>query len=1436
MRKLVHGFISRAQLDISSLYISSPDASGLCAKGKIRLSHLGTGPIPLVGLRVKFKDPDNVVLYRAPAPGTDSSTSSDRIPLARVTIHPLTLQPGTPGSVSSEVDLKLLLDPSCHGNFVDFIKDIVRADPKTGTRVQLSATGVQVTAFGLKFGGLKLQKDVMLGGLGCLGGALNFGDLTTQPGGYSSGKAENPSHATIEARGKAEKKWTFRKGKQLAPNKATRTSLSSAPVADSSSSTAVEFKSPFPPTSRRLDISGLQIVGGDAKRGIEVRADVTIDNPAISPSLTIEPGELRFVLCVPEEAGAGSEDEARTEDGVIPPGFIKLGSLSLEPMVLRPGPNQVKAHGHILLPPPPDNPNDSSSRQYRAYKRGQQSIAKILQNEVLEACAIASKYDADNADSGASTVGWLAEAFEHTRIDARIPPLGERVKLLDGAELRVEGSDGTPRSPSIYQTSPSGANTDLQSSVARATLRNSFDVDLHIDEITVLACSSALYDDEGNLEILELGRVNGPRSQWRGMTLRKGGEPTHVSLPMEINPDPKVLIEILLKSARSRHVNLGNSLTSLLEELRASQWSEAGWSTPPKSRPSSSVGTSRGPSFDQTSNAPDPSEDLASLLSSALANLRVTAHIEASARIGNFAVPGKLKYRQKNLPIALSTTTAASLLPLVGKPFVKAMVDRADVEVTSIQVKRMDDRGLSAKVGLRLVNFGPLNATVRFISGLQLRDEVDGVEETLAVLECNDELPVFAGREVPTLVDARIAMPPGPKSRQLFSSFVGRLISCDSAQFIVFTDRLSATSGGVHFETSLRKPVVIDGLGGFPGMALDGFEVTGEASAPVDGVSISVAAPASVGHPTAVQFRARTTIKNKGDLSLNLQKVECSLAIDGVAIGQATLDGLNLKARGACPVEVMGLIYAPMREGKAREAALGALSKLIEQLLGGERLSIQVRGQRGWAPDHNNRPVSLAWLDEALRLFETSVSLQWKDGVQVIEEVNVGCIEAVFPARGSMQIKVQEVTASYCIPFPIHITIQSIEADLDIMFQNKVMGTCSAVQEQLEYVDEPASSPKRQRSSSQESNPISAKGATGKVRVSLKTFELTSAGDGMSDMISHAMQAGPDGTNAISLRGTARAVVLTALGKITIRVRMGHDHLVKIAGLDGLRTSPFQYTSLNVVAANPKYILATLDLYLNNPSDAIQVHIPDSSLTMAAYFADAYLGDVIIGGDGKGIMLNSGPIKINGVEFRYRPSPSSEPATRAMLTRFLSGTTSTLNIRGHAKSSTNADLALALSALDLPVEVKPIDQNILERISVQLGMSVVTSNSIDAIYIIRNPINLDIDILHLEVAAFYRSNPFGTASKSYSKESRTNRLLLPAGEQQIQNQIVIKLSTPLDKLVWAFLDERGSIVLDVQLKAVLDINGFVIPNFEYNQRVPLDVSGLQGVAKLLRLV
>lgn len=1473
VRKLVSGIIKRSRLEIVSLHISSPDATGLCARGRVRLSHLGSGPVPLVGIKVAFRDRHGATLGWARAPVGESDAAREEA-LVRVQIEPLTLQAGSPGSASAEVDMRLILLDDSHDAFVRFVRYLVRSPASSASNIALHAQGVEVRAFGLTFGGLNIDKIVTIGGLGCLGGALIFDDndgeeeeewealqqgragmLGKRAG--EQGKSGNEALASGQDGGKFESK-TWKKRWRMSLGSRRNKSASASSMASTSSRTVVEDdKKPEKKghqglakpktTGKRLDISGLEIVGGHPQRGIEVKAMVTLENPSTKPAVTIQPGDLRFVLCVVDQQATTTLDD-KTRNPAIPRGLFELGSLSLASVTLSPGPNHVEATGTIAMPAPVPEGTDPSSYAARAHKAGQRTLASILQNEALDACAISTNYDAADPSAGASAVGWLAEAFQGARIDARIPPLGDRARLLDGAEVRVEGSESAPSTPLPRQRASSGSSTnpfnrhmdaaaepDFQKSVARTTLRNGFGADVQVSALSVHVRSNDFVNDEGEPDQLTLGKVVTP-SAWPGMVLSKGGQPTHVTLPFDLNPDPKVLVDILRRAAKSRGVQLGDALTSLLDDMQ----DDVGLK---RSRPASSIAASKRTSI---ADANDPSADLASLLARALANLRVTAHVEAQASLGAYKIPGKLSFVQRDLPIALSTTTAAALMPRVGKPFVKALVDRGELELESVYVLSMSDRGVMARVALRLKNFGPLSAQVDFVDGLEVySDDGTGAKKRkVAVLFFEEPLSVIAGQDDAREVTTRIAMPPGQDSIGAFSAFVSGLINERLASYAIKTTNFDVTSGGVHFASSIEKKIEIPGLGGLPSLSISDFKVVGEASAPAEGISLSVAAPAHESAlPTALQISAKASIVNESNLSLHLERLECALVYEGATIGQIAMEKVALDAQAECKVEAAGLIYAPERAGEEREKVLSKLGKLIGEMIAGRSIQVTIRGQRAWVAHGSSKPVSLSWLDEALRTLEAEATIPWPEPMRIIDEVSVGSLEAIFPARKAMQIKLDHLVAAYTVPFPISLNIIDVAADIEIMYEDKVVGRCSVKQDVMHESQETSGQPKTMQRP--------AGNASGRIKLSLQTFDLnTDDVELMGPLVTHAIESGPDGTNKMSLRGIAHVTIKTALGEAKVDVHLGKEHPIALPGLDGLRTSPFQITNLDIVGSTKDYILLRLCLYLNNPSDSVRARLPDSSLTMAAYYQDAYLGDVALGTKGQGVNFNSGPIAIKDVEFRYRPSRASEPRARNMLSAFVSGKTSQLEIRGHDKSSVNRALSLAVQQLRLNVDVKPLIHNtLLESISVQLGMSVVTSNSIDAYYIFVNPLPLPIHVVRLDVAAYYRSKPFGHATKVYrdppssvsSASSQQPMLSFPAAQAPGQpskqrGDLVVKLSQPLPKLVEAFLHDRGSIALDVELDAQIYIGDYYVPHLPYRQRVPLHVTGLEGVAKLLKLL
>ncbi|MCO5585222.1 hypothetical protein L7F22_039154 [Adiantum nelumboides] len=1561
--KMIHGIINKSKIEITSLHIQQPDGKNVHAIGNIKLTNLVTGPIPLVGLRLTFKNLEGVDLTWTPNDSQGSNKSVEKT-VIQAFIEPLDLLPNKVGTINSEIKIRFEVNESSHESFVRFVRHIIQSDSTLGTQIILQAKQAEVKVYGMRFGGLSIEKEIRLGGLSSLSGALKFDDTgmygtrqSRETGKILTNGVENTTSTTEDTQSK--KKNLFSKRQ----------------------------KSPGPlhvekarPAKQGLLIDHLEIVGGHPQDGMQLSATLTLENPAKDPQLSIQPGELRFLVCIRDEQALLDNVESPPQKykyGTVqlPPGMVCCGTLTLPPVTLKPGPNKIDADLLIVIPPPP-NANDSpSSFPARAHKAGQRLVAQLMQDESIEnTCVVTTPYNAASLKSGTSDTRWIADTFAGVRIEYSIPPLGERVHLLDGAELRVEGGGGGQESGEKGSKSwsnqsnsfdvsndslpsglsQSGTNQNLKESVARATLRNGFEADIHVHSLKVNICSEPLFGEDGQSETLRLGGLSSPLTTstptgmpWEGLWLSKGN-PTHVSLPMEINPDPRVLIEILRKSARMRNINLGNPLSELLEDLRKAHWNEAGFAEPPQSRPASRAANSSRRSSVNPQREAEPSDDLATLLANALGNLRVTAEIEAEVSIGDYRIPGAVEIEQRNLPIALSTATAAALLPLIGKPFVKALVDRAEVEVQHIDVTTMDDRGILARVTLGLTNFGPLNADATFDEGLLLREPNDP-SKTIATIYFDNPLSVTAGDETPIVADCRISPATGSGATERFSLFINQLLRADTITLSVLANPLSISAGGIHFSAVLEKMITVMGLGGFSDLRMEDLQIVGETSAPAAGVSISVAAPANSAQNTAIQISTIAKVQNAGDIHLRIAKLEVAIVKDDIHIGQASIDDVDLRARSTASLRVKGTLYAPpAREGEKHIKAIEKLNNLISTLIAGKEAKVDIVGRRAWVPtSKSSRPVSLAWLDESLRMFKTEASIQWKGGIQIVEKIDVGKIDAMFAARRGLQLKIDDIIAQYIVPFPIQFELQSIDASMEIMFGNKVIANCHAAQDTIENVQPvteqrggrsnsvalPAngsngtstvpsrlpSSPllrksvnsftghpsgtSTTRSNNSTTSPSSPKTAllrhpstssvatssnnssqfvpiSRRVKLSLKQFDLNVENDEQvtGDMISHIFETGPEGTDRIRLNGVAHVTVKTVLGVLRLSVPLGQEHKLDIIGLDGLRNSPIHYTNFVIESGNPKYIQISLDVQSHNPAQGLTLNVPDSSLTLGVYYKNGFVGDVILGKDGKGVIINPGPVSISGVEFRYRPTEKSETVAQEMLSNLLSGEACQLAIRGHKKSSINSALTQALRLVDVPITIHPLgDNSILDLIRVQLGVSVLTSNSIDATYYINNPIGLPIDVLHLEVKAYHRSQPFGQATKTYAKEGvltgklsdgtpasqygtdasgntprdpksasrrtsnssgnpRLQRFLIPPNAQKFQGALVVKLDTPLDQLVAAFLKERGSIVLDVNLRLRLDVGGYVIPDMNYRQKVPLEVYGLQGVARILRLI
>lgn len=185
---------------------------------------------------------------------------------------------------------------------------------------------------------------------------------------------------------------------------------------------------------------------------------------------------------------------------------------------------------------------------------------------------------------------------------------------------------------------------------------------------------------------------------------------------------------------------------------------------------------------------------------------------------------------------------------------------------------------------------------------------------------------------------------------------------------------------------------------------------------------------------------------------------------------------------------------------------------------------------------------------------------------------------------------------------------------------------------------------------------------------------------------------------------------------------------------------------------------------------------------------------------------------------------------------FLSGETTRLEIRGDADSTSIDALRPALSALRLTFDLKPIlDRTLISSIEIALGAKMLTNNSVECEFGIANPLAVPIDLTSLSFVANYKGKPFGSASLKWPEgEPLRVQPGTPTQPGQATGQCLVRLSQRLDKLVKAFLSERGQLYLQVSLSAGVEMGGYRIPVFEYTQeRLPLNIKNLSAVSKLL---
>ncbi|KDN42983.1 hypothetical protein K437DRAFT_269234 [Tilletiaria anomala UBC 951] len=394
-----------------------------------------------------------------------------------------------------------------------------------------------------------------------------------------------------------------------------------------------------------------------------------------------------------------------------------------------------------------------------------------------------------------SRIPWLAATFAGARMNATLPPLGDRARLVH---------DMSPVSSCVREpTAAAGAITD--SAYDPGPL-------FALKTLVHLLGSAAVQIDAG------------------GVTTEK--------LSVALNPGRSALVGLLRLAARREAVSLGIDL----EEVPELKLGRNGPSRTPNIHGDAGnrgEGVTPDPvlrrkrTLSALASATLPSEatsGLPALLVHARAHLSITAYLSARVLIGSYALPQPINFKQEDLCIAFTQQVPHAISPDIGKPIVFRLLEQAQINVERIKVRCMSADGIGAAWQVKLESFDLISASVHFPHWpeiAELEDDGQSGGRVVVALEFLDDFMLDPQDQRALSTNARI--------RSLISGNASN-VTIAHAQIPTRSTTTRRTRArpmgintiGVTFDSSLEEVIFIAGLSGLEVIQANNLSIGGE--------------------------------------------------------------------------------------------------------------------------------------------------------------------------------------------------------------------------------------------------------------------------------------------------------------------------------------------------------------------------------------------------------------------------------------------------------------------------------------------------------------------------------------------------------------------------------------------------------------------------------
>ncbi|KAI9493349.1 hypothetical protein BDB00DRAFT_823642 [Zychaea mexicana] len=523
-----------------------------------------------------------------------------------------------------------------------------------------------------------------------------------------------------------------------------------------------------------------------------------------------------------------------------------------------------------------------------------------------------------------------------------------------------------------------------------------------------------------------------------------------------------------------------------------------------------------------------------------------------------------------------------------------------------------------------------------------------------------------------------------------FAAFAREMLANDEFKWKL-KGKLDITALTRTATVQLDKEVTIPGMGGFPEVSIQSFELPGDD--PNGGILVELG----------------TILNSPSPVGVQLGTIKMAIGYDGVDLGEVTAEGINL-AKGNNSILLKGTL-----QPQSDPANLEKVGKLFSNYVSGKMSQTTAVGVSA-APDGTN---SIGWLSEGFQSVRLNVGLGVDKPLDIIKSVSMGYLDLAFSADQPYApvLSAPEINAGFQIPFGFSLDITDVKQDLQMA--NNETGSFATI-----------SAPFVPAQSNQESGEL-------KFAMNNDTIQAIGGQEPAFNDYTYALTAQESYT--FQIKGEATTKTVTPIGNITLG-GITLDVPTSLKGLQFLNSTPTIINSLDVTGGETDHMNLAINLSMSNPSD-FSIYTGDVSFDMKA--DNTKIGTVTL----SQLKLNRGD---NAIVATAAFDPKSSTVGQNLLSTFVMGSDNNVNVAGNENSTPIKSLIGGLSVISIDSTLPGLKDPLIQGSKLTVLNDTLDTGIVNVQVSIANPFTAGLSITSVKSAVTYSGMPVGNINQDVS--------------------------------------------------------------------------------------